>query len=230
MGTATGADLSSLIRRFRTEAGLSQQMLADRARVSVQAVSALERGSRKVPYRYTLERIADALALTEEARIELELSAKRARGLRLEESAKTPPHNLPLQLTSFFGRDEVVKEIVDLFASTPLVSIVGTGGAGKTRVAVAVGTALLDSFADGVWFVDLSPISDPALVPQALAAALARARIAEPSALGNARRVPRAKTSLDRLRQLRTRYVRRADGRWIAPARVSQRRTARDQP
>ncbi|MFY9666149.1 MAG: helix-turn-helix domain-containing protein [Candidatus Cybelea sp.] len=172
MRTATGGDLSSLLRRFRTEAGLSQQMLADRALVSVQAVSALERGSRKVPYRYTLERIADALALTEEARAELELAAKRARELRLEESAKTPPHNLPLQLTSFFGRAEVVKEIVDLFAHTQLVTIVGTGGAGKTRVAVAVGTTLLNSFADGVWFVDLSPINDPALVPQVLAAAL----------------------------------------------------------
>lgn len=172
MRTATSADLSSLLRRFRTEAGLSQQTLADRALVSVQAVSALERGSRKVPYRYTLERIADALALTEEARIELELSAKRARGLRLEESAKTPPHNLPLQLTSFFGRAEVVKEIIDLFAHTPLVSIVGTGGAGKTRVAVAVGTTLLNGFADGVWFVDLSPINDPVFVPQALAAVL----------------------------------------------------------
>jgi predicted ATPase/transcriptional regulator with XRE-family HTH domain len=170
VSAAAGADLSSLLRRFRTQAGLSQQMLADRALISVQAVSALERGSRKVPYRYTLERIADALALTEEARTELDLSARRARGLRLAVTA--PAHNLPRQLTSFFGRAEVVKEIVALLAHTPLVSIVGTGGAGKTRVAVAVGTTLLNSFSDGVWFVDLSPLSDPALVSQALAAAL----------------------------------------------------------
>ena len=110
MHAASGVDLSSLLRRFRTQAGFSQQMLADRALISVQAVSALERGSRKVPYRYTLDRIAEALALTEEARAELELSARRARGLRLEESVTTPPHNLPRQLTSFFGRAEVVKE------------------------------------------------------------------------------------------------------------------------
>ncbi|MBV8531393.1 MAG: helix-turn-helix domain-containing protein, partial [Candidatus Eremiobacteraeota bacterium] len=172
MRAATGADLSSLLKRFRTQAGLSQQMLADRALISVQAVSALERGSRKVPYRYTLERIADALALSEEARIELELSAKRARGLRLEESVVAPPHNLPRQLTSFLGRAEVVKEIVTLLGQEPLVSIVGTGGAGKTRVAVAVGTALLNTFADGVWFVDLAPLSDSEFVPQALASAL----------------------------------------------------------
>ncbi|MBV8067769.1 MAG: helix-turn-helix domain-containing protein [Candidatus Eremiobacteraeota bacterium] len=169
---ATGADLSGLLKRFRTQAGLSQQMLADRALISVQAVSALERGSRKVPYRYTLERIADALALNEEARIELELSARRARGSRLEQSIAPPPHNLPRQLTSFCGRGEVLKEIIELLAHTPLVSIVGTGGAGKTRLAVAVGTALLNSFADGVWFVDLSPLGDSLFVPQALAAAL----------------------------------------------------------
>ncbi|MBV8345601.1 MAG: helix-turn-helix domain-containing protein [Candidatus Eremiobacteraeota bacterium] len=172
MVAATGADLASLLRRFRTQAGISQQVLADRALISAQAVSALERGSRKVPYRYTLERIADALELDEEARAELELSAKRARGLRLEETAAAPAHNLPRQLTSFFGRTEAVKEVVELLAETPLVTIVGTGGAGKTRLAIAVGFELLKSFADGVWFVELAPLTDPALVPQALAAAL----------------------------------------------------------
>jgi predicted ATPase/transcriptional regulator with XRE-family HTH domain len=166
---ASGAELSTLLKRFRTQAGLSQQMLADRAVISVQAISALERGSRKVPYRYTLERIAEALELSEEARLELELSARRARGLRLGESAPAPAHNLPRQLTSFLGREEVVKEVVALLSRAPLVSIVGTGGAGKTRVAIATATTLLNTFADGVWFVDLSPIGDPA---QALAAAL----------------------------------------------------------
>ncbi len=172
MRPASGAELSSLLKRLRTQAGLSQQMLADRAVISVQAISALERGSRKVPYRYTLERIAEALELSEEARAELELSARRARGLRLGEAAPAPAHNLPRQLTSFLGREEVVKEVVALLSQAPLVSIVGTGGAGKTRLAIATGAALLKNFADGVWFVDLSPIGDPALLPQALAAAL----------------------------------------------------------
>lgn len=172
MDAATGADLGSLIKRFRMQAGLSQQMLADRALISPQAVSALERGSRKVPYRYTLDRIVEALGLSEEARAELELSAKRARGLRLEEPIALPPRNLPRLLTAFFGREEVVKEIIDLLKQAPLVTVVGTGGAGKTRVAVTVGAALLNSFPDGVWFVELAPLTDPALVPQALATAL----------------------------------------------------------
>ena len=92
--------------------------------------------------------------------------------MRLEESVAVPAHNLPRQLTSFFGRADVVQEIVGLLEQTPLVSVVGTGGAGKTRVAIAVGTELVNTFADGVWFVELAPLGDPALVAQALGAAL----------------------------------------------------------
>lgn len=167
-----GTDLATLLKTYRVRAGLSQQMLADRALISVQAVSALERGYRKVPYRKTLERIADALSLPEEARAALELSARRARGSRLAEQEGAPAHNLPRQLTSFFGRAEVVKEVAEFVGAAPLVNVVGTGGAGKTRVAVAVGNALLSEFPDGVWFVDLAPLSDPAAVSRALADAL----------------------------------------------------------
>ncbi len=154
------------------QAGLSQQVLAERALISAQAVSALERGFRRAPYRATLERIADALELSNEAREMLVQSAHRSRGPRLVEGDRAPPHNLPRQLTSFLGRDAVVAEIADLVATAPLVSIVGTGGAGKTRAAVEVGRRLLNRFPHGVWFVELAPLSDSALVPQALAGAL----------------------------------------------------------
>jgi predicted ATPase/DNA-binding XRE family transcriptional regulator len=169
---AGSAELASLLKTFRVQAGLSQQMLADRALISVQAVSALERGYRKAPYRATLERIADALALSEEARQTLEHSAQRSRGPRLDNEDLTPAHNLPRQLTSFVGRDEVVQEIAELVETAPLVSIVGTGGAGKTRAAVEVGMRLLNRFPHGVWFVELAPLNDSALVPHALAGAL----------------------------------------------------------
>ena len=154
------------------QAGLSQQVLAERALISAQAVSALERGFRRAPYRATLERIADALELSNEAREMLVQSAHRSRGPRLVERDRAPLHNLPRQLTSFLGRDAVVAEIADLVATAPLVSIVGTGGAGKTRAAVEVGRRLLNQFPHGVWFVELAPLSDSALVPQALAGAL----------------------------------------------------------
>jgi predicted ATPase/DNA-binding XRE family transcriptional regulator len=166
------AELADLLKKLRVQAGLSQQTLADRALISVQAVSALERGFRKAPYRATLERIADALALPEEARQTLELSAHRSRGPRLVKQALEPAHNLPRQLTSFLGREEVVREIADLLDMAPLVSIVGTGGAGKTRAAVEVGARSLSRFPQGVWFVELAPLNDPALVAHALAGAL----------------------------------------------------------
>jgi predicted ATPase/DNA-binding XRE family transcriptional regulator len=166
------AELAELLKKFRVEAGLSQQTLADRALISVQAVSALERGFRKAPYRATLERIADALGLSEEARQTLELSAHRSRGPRVVEQDSEPAHNLPRQLTSFLGRDQVVAEIADLLETSPLVSIVGTGGAGKTRVAIEVGARSLNRFPHGVWFVELAPLNDPALVAHALAGAL----------------------------------------------------------
>lgn len=147
-------------------------MLADRALISVQAVSALERGYRKVPYRKTLDRLADALALSDEAREALELSARRVRGSRAVDHEAVPAHNLPRQLTSFLGRDEVVQEIAGLVASAPLVTIVGTGGAGKTRTAIAVGMQVLTQFPDGVFFVELAPINDASLVAHALATTL----------------------------------------------------------
>ncbi|MGB9652746.1 MAG: helix-turn-helix transcriptional regulator, partial [Candidatus Cybelea sp.] len=93
-------DLATLLKSFRVRAGLSQQMLADRALISVQAISALERGYRKLPYRKTLERIADALSLPQEARAALERSARRAREERLVEQEALPVNNLPRRFTS----------------------------------------------------------------------------------------------------------------------------------
>lgn len=171
-GASKTLEFAALLKQFRVKAGLSQQMLADRALISVQAVSALERGYRKVPYRKTLERLADALALSDESREALELSARRARGSRAVDHDSLPVHNLPRQLTSFLGRDEVVGEIVQLVGSAPLVTLVGTGGAGKTRTAIAVGTQVLAQFPDGVFFVELAPLDDASLVTHALATTL----------------------------------------------------------
>ena len=82
------------------------------------------------------------------------------------------PNNLPRQLTSFVGRDEVLGEIASLIQASPLVTLVGTGGAGKTRCALQVGAEVLDGSGEGVWLVELAPISDPSLVASAIAQAL----------------------------------------------------------
>ncbi|MBV8529762.1 MAG: TIR domain-containing protein, partial [Candidatus Eremiobacteraeota bacterium] len=80
-----------------------------------------------------------------------------------------PPHNLPLQLTSFVGREQDLAEIQQLLYANRLVTLIGSGGAGKTRAAIQVGEKLLDGFTDGVWLVELAPISDGSLVPAAIA-------------------------------------------------------------
>jgi predicted ATPase/class 3 adenylate cyclase len=82
------------------------------------------------------------------------------------------PNNLPLQLTSFVGRDDDVREIKALLQADRLVTLVGSGGAGKTRCAIQAGAELLDAFADGVWLIELAGISDPSLVAPAIAQSL----------------------------------------------------------
>src|ERR671910_332823 len=82
------------------------------------------------------------------------------------------PNNLPLQLTSFVGREEEIAEVERLLGRTRLLTLTGPGGSGKSRLALRVAAALLPRFRDGSCFVDLSPVTDPALVPAAVANAL----------------------------------------------------------
>jgi predicted ATPase/class 3 adenylate cyclase len=82
------------------------------------------------------------------------------------------PHNLPLQLTSFIGREHEIAEVIRFVASARLVTLTGAGGCGKTRLALQVASELLSGYPGGAWFIDLAPLSDPALVPQAVAAAV----------------------------------------------------------
>jgi non-specific serine/threonine protein kinase len=78
-------------------------------------------------------------------------------------------HNLPVRLTSFVGREAEMAEITGLLANTRLLSLTGAGGSGKTRLAVETAFLLIEEFPDGVWLVELAPLSDPSLVVQAIA-------------------------------------------------------------
>ena len=82
------------------------------------------------------------------------------------------PHNLPRQLTSFIGREGEIVEIKRLLGVAPLVTLTGSGGCGKTRLALRVAADVVESFPDGVWFADLAPVSDPAVLPEVVASAL----------------------------------------------------------
>ena len=90
--------------------------------------------------------------------------------LRTANSVVVP--NLPVQLTSFVGRGAEMTEVRRILAQNRLVTLTGAGGVGKTRLAVQVAARIVGGFADGVWYVDLAPITDPDLVPIAVAGAL----------------------------------------------------------
>jgi predicted ATPase/class 3 adenylate cyclase len=81
-------------------------------------------------------------------------------------------HNLPIQLTSYIGREAEMAEVRDLLAEHRLVTLTGAGGIGKTRLALQAAAEVVDEYEDGVWLVDLAPLTDEALVPQVLAKAL----------------------------------------------------------
>src|SRR5262249_45271446 len=74
--------------------------------------------------------------------------------------------HLPVQLTTFVGREREIAEVQRLLGRARLLTLTGAGGVGKTRLALQVANELLPTFSDGVWFVDLAPLSDPKLVAE----------------------------------------------------------------
>ncbi len=167
-------EFGSLLREFRCAAGLSQEALAERARLSPGAISALERSARRGPQHQTLALLAEALQLGSHERGRLEESAQagRRRAPRGAANAiEAVPHNLPRILTSFHGREADLVEIEQLIATRRLVTLLGPGGVGKTRLALEAAHRLLDGmrFSGGIWFVDFAPMNSSELVATAIA-------------------------------------------------------------
>jgi predicted ATPase len=80
--------------------------------------------------------------------------------------------NLPALVSSFIGREAELAEVRGLVAGSRLVTLIGAGGVGKTRLGLQVAVGLLDGTGDGVWFADLAPLGDPELVAVTIADAL----------------------------------------------------------
>lgn len=162
-----------LLRELRSAAGLSQEELAERSRLSPGAISALERGVRRAPQHQTLGLLAEGLALAQpdRDRIEAAAAAGRRRGARVAPNATATPHNLPNVLTSFHGRMRDLAELDRLTESRRLITLLGPGGVGKTRLALEAARALLaqSRFPDGTWFVELAPLGAPDLVASTIA-------------------------------------------------------------
>ncbi len=164
-----------MLREYRKQAGFSQAHLAGLSRLSVEAVGALERGARRAPYRATIALLAHALDLNPSDRAKLEAAAAGARA----RAPRSPPpgasadaqSHLPIQATSLVGRDHDVATIVDMLQRSRLVTVTGSGGVGKTRVAIEVASRILSDGRADVRFIDLSQLSDGRLVAENVAAA-----------------------------------------------------------
>jgi DNA-binding CsgD family transcriptional regulator len=96
----------------------------------------------------------------------LPVRATHASPANTEAEPPAPKHNLPLSFTRFFGREAETEQLRTRLAEHRLVTLTGPGGVGKTRLSLHAAANVLDGFRDGVWFADLAPLSDPALVAQ----------------------------------------------------------------
>jgi predicted ATPase/transcriptional regulator with XRE-family HTH domain len=168
------ADFGELLRQHRLAAGLTQEMLAERAGLSVHGIQKLERGATH-PYRDTARRLIAALQLTgtDEARMRTAARPvpRRDRPQAEDQAAVTAStsNNLPSFNTSFIARGGEITRVTEHVRTSRLLTITGSGGCGKTRLAVEVARELVDEFTDGVRLVDLAPLTDAALVPQTIA-------------------------------------------------------------
>ncbi|MBV8636556.1 MAG: helix-turn-helix domain-containing protein [Candidatus Eremiobacteraeota bacterium] len=166
MNTAQLSPFGELLREYRVAAKLTQEALAERARMSVDAVSTLERGARLRPRRATIELLADALSLSHDQRLTLERAARvHAAAIRTRSKEIKRASNLPVQLSSFIGRARDVTTVEELLENQRLVTLVGPGGIGKTRLALRAATRFAaEGDFDGIWFVDFSVIADGTMV------------------------------------------------------------------
>jgi predicted ATPase/DNA-binding XRE family transcriptional regulator len=175
-----------VLREHRQSARLTQEGLAERAGVSPRSISELERGAAHIPRRDTVALLARALRLTGSDRDEFQALVDRQRqdvvrparaashdaGLRWGVPPRAPrSHNLPRSLDAFFGHDRALDELGALLAWTPLVTLVGGGGVGKTRLAHELGWRQVSKQGE-TWLVELAGLDDASLLVRTIAAAV----------------------------------------------------------
>jgi predicted ATPase/DNA-binding XRE family transcriptional regulator/Tfp pilus assembly protein PilF len=157
----------ALLRQYRAAAGLSQEVLAERSGLSRRGIADLERGARNFPYGDTIRRLADALELGPHERAAL-LAAGHRQPLANDDKRRP----LPVELSGLVGREREISELQLLLKSSRLLTLTGAAGIGKTRLALEVARRTEHQFTGGAAFVDLSPLTDAGLVPQAAALAV----------------------------------------------------------
>jgi non-specific serine/threonine protein kinase len=160
-----------LLRQYRRTAGLTQEELAEQASVSPRSISGWESGGAHLPRRDTLAMLVRALGLGAAEREALEMSIER-QPTRRQIVPERPPHNLPRTLSSFVGRERELGELQQLLSTAPLLTLVGTGGVGKTRLALELVREQVSNYGDGVWLVELAGVVDGSVIPGEVASAL----------------------------------------------------------
>ncbi|MGE3796812.1 MAG: LuxR C-terminal-related transcriptional regulator [Thermomicrobiales bacterium] len=170
--------LGQMLRSHRIVAGLSQESLAQRSGVSVRTISDLERGHRSAAHLETARHLADALGLTTDDRRQF-LEASSTGSDRADpgnDDLVDPPEsprrlNVPTPLNELIGRENLVDDLIALLnaGATRLITLMGPGGVGKTRLAIEVASRVGEQFAGGAWFVSLAQVSDACLVHDAIA-------------------------------------------------------------
>lgn len=168
------ASFGELLRELRLASGLSQEALAELAHMSSGGISVLERGARRAPQRDTVTLLANALQLSNEDRSRFEQAAHQSGTARRRGSANaaTEVGNLPYTLTSFIGRERTIVSLRANILEYRLVTVSGVGGVGKTRLAIEAARAVGAQFEDGIWLVELAPVSDATHVGPRIAAVL----------------------------------------------------------
>jgi predicted ATPase/transcriptional regulator with XRE-family HTH domain len=160
---------ADLLRYHRVAAGLSQEALAMRSGLSLQAVSHLERGIRRGPRRETVALLAAAMGLSATQTATLEGASHRRRSPR--PAPPPPPPGLPHGASPILGR-ETDLAVLPFMLRQPdvrLLTLIGPAGVGKTRLAVEVTVLAAPTFTDGITWVDLAPIHDAGLAPSTIA-------------------------------------------------------------
>ncbi|MFG2044581.1 BTAD domain-containing putative transcriptional regulator [Dactylosporangium sp. NPDC048998] len=166
-GPAVAGAFGAHLRTLREQRALTQEELAERAGLTVNAIGALERGVRRRPYPHTVRALADALGLDDGGRAAL--AAAVPGQARAASGAPQPALDEPVERSPLIGRAADVAAVAALLTSRRVVTLTGPGGVGKTRLALAVAAQVAQAFPHGHVVVELAALRDPRQVLDSVA-------------------------------------------------------------